>query len=87
VYLKCARMPSVPGAWAPPGGRRTSVALAWLGQISTLIAIACSLAPNTGDAHPIAGLLKIVLSTAAMLVVGLVLYWLASRRRALAFAG
>ncbi len=81
VYLKCARMPSVPGAWAPPGGRRTSVALAWLGQISTLIAIACSLAPNTGDAHPVAGLLKIVLSTVAMLVVGLMLYWLATRRR------
>jgi hypothetical protein len=81
VYLKCARLPSVPGAWTPPGGRRTSVALAWLGQISTLIAIACSLAPNTGDAHPIAGLLKIVLSTLVMLIVGLVLYALAIRRR------
>jgi len=86
VYMKCARLPSVPGAWTPPGGRRTSVALAWLGQISTLIAIACSLAPNTGDAHPIAGLLKIVLSTMAMLIVGLVLYWLATRRRELALA-
>jgi len=84
VYLKCARLPSVPGAWAPPGGRRTSVGLAWLGQISTLIAIACSLAPNSGDAHPLTGLLKIVLSTLAMLVVGLAFYALAMRRRAAA---
>jgi amino acid transporter len=81
AYLKCARLPPVRGAWSPPGGRRTSVALGWLGQISTLIAIACSLAPNSGDAHPIAGLLKIVFSTLAMLIVGLALYAFAIRRR------
>lgn len=82
AYLKCARLLPAPGAWAPPGGRRTSFALGWLGLISTLIAIACSLAPNSGDAHPLAGLLKIVLSTLVMLIVGLMLYALAIRRRA-----
>ncbi|HEY2446645.1 MAG TPA: APC family permease [Rhizomicrobium sp.] len=81
AYLKSAQLPAVAGAWAPPGGRRTSIVLALLGQISTLIAIACSLVPNSGDAHPIAGLLKIVLSTLAMLAAGLLFYWLADRRR------
>ena len=81
AYARCARMPAVAGAWAPRGGRRSSLVLAWLGQISTLIAIACSLAPNQGDAHPLIAFLKIVVSTLAMLIIGLVFYWLADRRR------
>jgi amino acid transporter len=81
AYLVCARMPPVSGAWAPPGGPRISRALGWIGQISTLIAIACTLAPNSGDAHPLVGLVKIILSTVAMLALGLLFYWLADRRR------
>ena len=69
-------------AWQPPGGLRTSIALAVVGQIATLIAIACTLVPGAGDAHPMATFLKIALSTLAMLVVGLVLYWLGTRRQA-----
>ncbi|HEY5047603.1 MAG TPA: APC family permease [Rhizomicrobium sp.] len=81
AYLKCARLPPVPGAWAPPGGTRVRVGLAWIGLISTLIAIACSLAPNSGDAHPMIGFVKIVVSTLAVFVVGLLFYRLADRRR------
>ncbi len=81
AYLKFSRGAAVPGAWQPPGGARTSVVLAVVGLIATLIAIACTLIPNGGDAHPLATFLKLVLSTAVMLAVGLTLYWLADRRR------
>jgi amino acid transporter len=81
AYAKCARMPSVANAAAPSGGRTTGIVLAWLGQISTLLAIACSLAPNSGDANPLGAFLKIALTTLAMLVAGLLFYWLADRRR------
>lgn len=81
VYLKCARMAPVPGAWAPPGGMRTTIVLGWMGQTATLVAIACTMVPGSGEAHPLAAFLKIVISAAAMLGVGLVLYWLADRRR------
>lgn len=81
AYMRCARLSAIAGAWAPPGGKRTSLMLAWLGLISTLIAIACSLAPNSGDAHPLVALAKIALSTLAMLIVGLMFYWLADRKR------
>lgn len=81
VYLKSARLPPVPGAWTPPGGRRTSILLGWIGQVSTLIAIACTLVPSSGEAHPFAAFLKIVVAAGVMLGVGLVLYWLADRRR------
>jgi amino acid transporter len=65
----------------PPGGRRTSLALAWIGQISTVVAVACSLAPNAGDPAPMLSVVKIVLSALVMLCCGLFLYWLADRRR------
>ncbi|HLY04476.1 MAG TPA: APC family permease [Rhizomicrobium sp.] len=81
AWANCARMEPVPGAWAPPGGGRTSFVLAWLGQVSTVVAIACSLVPNAGDPHPVASFLKIVLAALGMLVFGLVFYWVAHRRR------
>lgn len=80
-YLKAARLPSLPGAWIPPGGRRTSLVLGWLGLVSTLIAIGCTLVPNAGEEHPLAGFVKIVLSAFAMLGVGALFYWLAETRK------
>jgi amino acid transporter len=81
AYAKCALMPPVPGAWTPAGGRRTSRLLAWLGLVSTIIAIGCTLVPNSGDAHPWLGLAKIVISTLVMLGAGLFLYRLADGGR------
>jgi amino acid transporter len=81
VYLKAARMPAVEGAWVPSGGARTSIVLGWVGLVSTLIAIVCSLIPNSGEPHPLAAVLKIVLATAAMTGVGFAFFWIADRRR------
>jgi hypothetical protein len=81
AYFRCAKLPAVAGAWAPPGGRRTSAILAMVGAVSSLVAIACTLAPNSGDAHPLIGLAKIVGSTAAVFVAGAAFYWFADRRR------
>lgn len=80
-YLKAARLPPVPGAWAPPGGARTSIALGWIAQVSTLVAIACTLVPSSSDASPWAGLIKIAGATATMTMVGLAVYWTARRKR------
>ncbi|HJW39919.1 MAG TPA: APC family permease [Rhizomicrobium sp.] len=82
VYLRTSRMAPVPGAWTPPGGARTSFALGAVGLASTLIAIACTMVPNSGESHPLAAVLKIVASAAAMTAVGLLFYWLGNRRRA-----
>ncbi|MBV9991375.1 MAG: APC family permease [Alphaproteobacteria bacterium] len=79
-YLKASRLPPVPGAWAPPGGPRTSIMLGWLALVSTVIAIACTLVPSSSDEHPWAAFVKIVLATAAMTVAGLGVYWAAKRR-------
>jgi amino acid transporter len=82
-YLKASQMPPVPGAWAPPGGMRTSLVLGWIAQVATLIAIACTLVPSSSDPNPWAAFVKIVTATAVMTAVGLGVYWAAQRRRVL----
>jgi amino acid transporter len=86
VYIKTANMPPVPGAWSPPGGKRTTVILGWLGMISSIVAIICSAVPSSSDPHPAAAFLKIIISAAAMIGVGLLFYWIATRKRAAAVA-
>jgi amino acid transporter len=81
VHIKSANMPGIACAWAPPGGRRTTLILGWLGMVSCLVAIACSMVPSSSDPHPAAAFLKIVVAAAAMIGVGLLFYWLANRRR------
>ena len=81
AYLKTTRMAPVPGAWAPPGGVRTSVVAGWVALMATLTAIACTLVPSSSDPHPLLGFLKIVISTVMMLIVGFACYGLARFRR------
>ncbi len=87
VHIKSANMPKIAGAWAPFGGQRTTLVLGWLGMVSCIVAIVCSMVPSSSDPHPLAAFLKIVVAAAAMIGVGLLFYWLAARRRkALALA-
>ena len=86
AWFRCTKLPAVPGAWAPPGGPRTSAVLAVVGGVSSIIAIACTLAPNSGDTHPLIGLTKIVGSTAAVFIAGAAFYAVADRRRKAAVA-
>jgi len=79
-YLKMVRLPSTPGVWTPPGGKRVRAAMGWIGQIATLVAIGCTLVPSSSDAHPFAGFLKIMISASIMFGAGALFYWLARRR-------
>jgi amino acid transporter len=53
-----------------------------VGEITTITAIVCTMVPSASDPHPMATFLKIAVSTTAMVLVGLFLYWLGTRRRA-----
>lgn len=86
VYIKTANMPPLPGAWTPPGGKRTTIVLGWLGMVSSFVAIICSAVPSSSDPHPASAFLKIIVSASAMIGVGLLFYWLAARRKKLAAA-
>ena len=75
----CARTLPPADGWTPLGGAHVSRALAMLGGLSTLIAIACSVLPNSNDPHPLQSVLKIVLSSLGACIVGLLFYVWASR--------
>jgi len=81
AYLARDRWPVTPEAWLPPGGARTGIILGVIRMISTLVAIACTMVPSGSDLHPLATFFKIVLSTLAMLAVGLLFYWSRTRGR------
>ena len=79
-FVCAGRSPPADGR-APLGGALASRALAMLGGLSTMIAIVCSVLPNSGDPHPLQSVLKIVLSSLGALIVGLLFYAWATRQR------
>ncbi|HWA04693.1 MAG TPA: APC family permease [Rhizomicrobium sp.] len=84
AHIKSAGLPPVEGAWVPPGGRRTTLVMGWLGMASCTVAIGCTMVPSSSDPNPLAAFLKIVIAGAAMIGMGLLVYWNAARRRKLA---
>jgi hypothetical protein len=84
VYMRQSGKPMPEGGWRAPGGHMGRFLLGAVGLVMTVVAIVCSAIPSGDDFHPIASLTKIVISNVAMVVVGLALYWLGSRRRKMA---
>jgi amino acid transporter len=85
-YLKVHNDPLPEGTWVPPGGKGMRVFLGWIGLISTLVAIVCTVIPPSSEPHPLASVVKIIAAALAMLVVGWVAYAVVTRRRARALA-
>ena len=69
AYLKAKR-----------GSLRTLV-IGVIGEIATVTAIIGTMIPSAGDPHPLATFLKIALSNVILVAVGLILYWLGTRRK------
>jgi amino acid transporter len=63
-------------------GSARSLLIGIVGEITTIAAIVCTMIPSGSDPHPMATFLKIAMSTLAMVVAGLILYWLGTRRQA-----
>lgn len=84
AYLKRVPVARAPGVWVAPGGAGLRRLIGYVGLVSTLIAIACTLVPDSGDAHPLTTFLKIVLSALAAAAVGLFFYWAGRHRRSVA---
>lgn len=52
-----------------------------VGELATITAVIGTMIPSASDPHPLATFLKIVISAIVLTVVGLVLYWLGTRRQ------
>jgi amino acid transporter len=70
-----------PGVWVVPGGARGRRIVALLGLAVTASAIACTLVPSPDAADKFAAVIKLILASAMLIVIGLAIYLRATRRR------
>jgi amino acid transporter len=77
LFASAVRMqsqPLPPGSFRLPGGKRTIIALACIGFLSTACTIILSLFPAEDDAHPALTLFKVVIMTLVLLAAGVAIY-------------
>jgi glutamate:GABA antiporter len=67
-----------------PGGPPVAIALAVIGFASTAMTIVLSTVPAPDDAHPTLAVAKVLLSTLAIILTGLVVFAIGRRRKVLA---
>jgi len=83
LFASAVRMqsqPLPPASFRLPGGKRTIIALACTGLLSTACTIVLSLFPAEDDSHPGLTLFKVVIMTLVLLTAGVAIY--RSSRRA-----
>ncbi len=81
ALARLQRSPAGPGVARVPGGRPVATALAALGMLTTLAAIALSLAPAPDEPRKALAVFKVVALSAAQLVAGAAVYAAGRKRR------
>jgi glutamate:GABA antiporter len=81
ALIRLQKEPAAPGIFRIPGGKRVAYAVGTLGFITSLVTIVLSLVPPSEEPHKILAVLKIVIATAALIGIGVALFY-AGRGRA-----
>jgi amino acid transporter len=84
LFAAMARLqfrPAAPGARHIPGGRPVALLLAVLGFLTTLTTIVLSAIPAEEEAHKALAVAKVLLSTLALLLGGVLLFTIARHKR------
>ncbi|HTV60719.1 MAG TPA: APC family permease [Verrucomicrobiae bacterium] len=68
--IRLQREPPDPGVLRIPGGKRVAIAIGVLGFVSTSVTILFSLMPAADEPHPVFAVLKIVVLTAFLILLG-----------------
>jgi len=80
AMLHFQREPAGPDVICVPGGKPIAIVISCVGLSTSLLTIALSFVPSPAEANPALAVLKITGGTAALLLIGALLYWLAKRR-------
>ena len=78
--IKLQREPAAPEIIRVPGGKPVAYFIGTLGFVTSVVTIILSLVPPSEEPHKLAAVLKIVIATAAMIGIGVALFY-AGRRR------
>jgi amino acid transporter len=81
AYLR-VRGEAAEGVWVAPGGARGRRIIALVGLAVTVSAIACTLVPSPDAADKLGAVVKLVVASAVLIVMGVVIYLRAARRLA-----
>jgi amino acid transporter len=65
-----------------PGGKPVAVAVAVLGFAATVLVVIGSVIPDASEPNKVLAVVKVVLLSAALVLGGVLLYWLGKRRAA-----
>jgi amino acid transporter len=82
AMIKLQREPAGPDVIRVPGGSTVAKLVATLGFLTTVLTIALSLIPQPDEPRQVLALLKIVGGTAALVLVGVGVYWAGKRHAA-----
>ena len=80
ALIAVQREPAGPGVMCVPGGRRVAIALASLGFVITAISIVLACVPADDEPNKMLAVVKVVGSSAAMVLVGAAVYYTGRRR-------
>ena len=81
VYIVAQKAPAPAHAWVPPGGRKTSLTIGWVGLVVALSAILCTLVPSPDELDKAGSVLKLVAASLVLAGAGAVFYGAAKRRK------
>ncbi|MGA7886316.1 MAG: APC family permease [Acidobacteriaceae bacterium] len=81
AMARVQRRPAAPGALRVPGGRPVALALAAIGFLSTAATIVFSVFPAPDDPHKLMSVMKVLLSTAVLILGGVAVFAVARWKR------
>ena len=80
-YLKVQSWPLMAGVWTPPGGAWTARAAGVAGLVVTVVAILCTLAPSPDTIDKTGAVVKLLVSSAVLVLSGVAAWWIAAWRK------
>lgn len=82
AVIRLQKEPAGPGVMRIPGGKPVAVLMALLGLFTTIISSILACIPPNDEPHKIFAVVKLIGSSACLVGVGAVIYWIGKRRYA-----
>ena len=81
AMIRVQREPAGPEVIRVPGGRRVAVLMGMLGLLTTIITSVLACIPATDEPNKLLAVVKVIGSSALMVAIGAIIYWIGKKRR------
>jgi hypothetical protein len=80
ALIRLQREPAGPGVMRIPGGKPVAIFMALLGMLTTAVSSILACVPPADEPNKILAVIKLIGSSACLVGIGVVIYWLGKRR-------